>query len=174
LCLLQASSGNFNASNVLEKLEDITKGNDSQTGDLLIVSSILEHVVNGINISMSTNVTQVTHVCISYELLSICYNARILFYCIYELICHDKIKYIIILNIILHKKGSPNKFIQCLPMLWNAQKMLYVCRHSWTWLVTYWRRKMRCHGNRLLKKWVYVLYFDKNNILFKNIVNKWF
>ena len=67
-CLLQTSSGNFNASDVLEKLEDITKGDDSQTGDLLIVSSILEHVVNGINISdVSTNVTQVTHVCISYE-----------------------------------------------------------------------------------------------------------
>jgi len=67
-CLLQASSGNFTASDVLEKLEDITKGDDSQTGDLLTISSTLEHVVNGINISdVSTNVKQVTHVCISYE-----------------------------------------------------------------------------------------------------------
>ena len=68
--LLQTSNGNFNASEILRKLDVITTRSVIQTGDLISVSSILDHVVQGINISdKSTNTTHVTDVCGKYFLV---------------------------------------------------------------------------------------------------------
>ena len=63
ICFLQTTRGRFNASEVLTKLDTITKGRDSQTGDLISVSSVLQQIVQRLNISdTTTDTTQVTDV----------------------------------------------------------------------------------------------------------------